>query len=124
MLVYKPYRKKGLSVKLLHRSTGPFIVLRQTGLSNYLVKRQGEEETHEVHVSAFKPYVARQPNDQEDSEESEYEETIPDDLLSSNPNPSTCDIEKSPAEKEKSTNRNSATAFNPTPDGVKEPVTC
>ena len=43
VLVYKSYRKIRLSEKLLHRFMGPFIVVRQTAPSNYLVKRQGEK---------------------------------------------------------------------------------
>jgi hypothetical protein len=61
---------------------GPYIVVRQTGPSNYLVKRQGEEATFEVHVSALKPYVARLPDQpeisEEDSEEAKENEEEPD----------------------------------------------
>ena len=65
----------------------------------------------------------RQPNDQEDSEESEYEDTITDDLLSLNPNPSTSDIEKSPPESENfSSNNQDPVASNLTSDVVEEPT--
>ena len=55
-------------------------MVRQTGPSNYLVKRQGEEETYEVHVSSLKSYVARQPSEPNFSEkETEFENTVSDD---------------------------------------------
>ena len=61
---------------------GPYIVVRQTGPSNYLVKHQGEESTFEVHVSALKPYVVRQPDQpeisEEDTENSKENEEEPD----------------------------------------------
>ena len=68
---------------------GPYIVVRQTGPSNYLVKHQGEESTFEVHVSALKPYVARQPDQPEiselDSEQTKENEEEPDSPVTQQP---------------------------------------
>ena len=57
--MYKPYSKKGLSEKLLHRFSGPYIVVRQSSSLNYIVKRQGQDKTIKVHVSTLKPFVDR-----------------------------------------------------------------
>ena len=68
---------------------GPFIIVRQTGLSIYLVKRQGEEASLKVHVSALKPYIALQTDDPDPSD-NELDES------SENSNESNNEVEESP----------------------------
>ena len=57
VLVYKTYRKEGLSEKLLHRFSGPYIVVRRSSSLNYNVTRQGQDKPIEVRVSTLKPFV-------------------------------------------------------------------
>lgn len=59
-LVYisKPYRKPGLSEKLLHQFSGPYTVIRETAPNNYEVENnKGKSDI--VSVERMKPYVSR-----------------------------------------------------------------
>ena len=111
--------------KLIHSSVilKPFIVVRQAGPSNCLVKRQGEEEMYEVHVSSLKPYVARQPDEQKfPEEETELENTASDDQPKVVPNPPTDGVKKSSLEcKNTARSVQSPVVSNSTSDGVEEP---
>ena len=81
VLVYKLYRKKGPSEKLLHRFSGPYIVVRQSSSLNYIVKRQGQDKTIEVHVSTLKPFVDRDYDEilsDEETDDQPIDEADPD----------------------------------------------
>lgn len=65
VLVYRPFRLKGRSEKLLHRFMGPYRVVKRVNNNLYVVESLNFKKKRDtVHVSAMKRFFQRKESDE------------------------------------------------------------